>query len=86
MFTAKRKEAYLRLHPETAAGLAGAEAKHGRAVDNLSFAQDQAEKTGVDPRTVRRNAERGEKISNAALAMVKGTPLDTGARVKSAPF
>jgi ParB family chromosome partitioning protein len=78
MFTAKRKEAYLRMHPETAAGVAGAEAKHGRADDKLSFADDQAEKTGVDKRTVQRTAERGEKITTAALAMVKNTELDTG--------
>lgn len=78
MFTAKRKEAYLRKYPETAHGAIG----NGRSrVDNLStrsFADDQAEKTGVDARTVRRSAERGEKVTTAALAMVKGTKLDTG--------
>jgi ParB family chromosome partitioning protein len=79
MFTAKRKEAYLRLHPETAAGVAGAQAKHKTcATDNLSFADDQAAKTGKDARSVRRDAERGEKVTPAALAMVKGTALDTG--------
>ncbi|WP_412505323.1 hypothetical protein [Roseovarius sp. SYSU LYC5161] len=35
-----------------------------------SFDKDQADKTGVDARTVRRNAERGEKVTPAALAMV----------------
>jgi ParB family chromosome partitioning protein len=84
-FTRARKEAYLRKHPETAAGVAqanGMNRKLGNNVaDNLSatsFDNDQAEKTGVDPRTVRRNADRGEKITPAALAMVKGTKLDTG--------
>lgn len=76
-FTNRRKEAYEALHPE---------AKHGGdrksdQVDNLStrsFAADQAEATGVDERTVRRDASRGEHISDEALFAVKGTPLDTG--------
>lgn len=73
-FTAKRKDAYLRKHPETG---------HGKASPNKecnlhSFDRDQAEKTGVDSSTVRRNADRGEKVTPAALAMVKGTKLDTG--------
>ena len=67
-----------RLHPQTAHGVAGAEARHGRADDKLSFAADQASKTGENERTVQRNAERGEKINPSALALVKGTALDTG--------
>jgi ParB family chromosome partitioning protein len=79
MFTAKRKEAYLRLHPETAAGVAGAQAKHKKcANEKSSFADDQAAKTGTTTRKVQIDAERGEKVTPAALAMVKGTPLDTG--------
>lgn len=35
--------------------------------DKLSFADDQADKTGVDKRTDQRNAERGEKITLVAL-------------------
>lgn len=78
MFTVKRKEAYLRKHPETAAHVAGGKARQGSADDKLSFADDQAAKTGENKRTVERNAERGEKIAPAALAMVKGTRLDKG--------
>lgn len=76
MFTAKRKEAYLRKYPETANG----RNQHDRVgeVCQPSFADDQSEKTGVSARTVRQNAERGEKVTTAALAMVKGTKLDTG--------
>ena len=77
-FTAARKKAYLAKHPETAAGVAGGKARQGSADDNLSFADDQSSKTGEDKRTVQRNAERGEKVTPAALAMVKGTKLDTG--------
>lgn len=77
MFTAKRKEAYMRKYPETANG----RNQHDRVgeVCQPSFADDQSEKTGVSARTVRQNAERGEKVTTAALAMVKGTKLDTGA-------
>jgi ParB family transcriptional regulator, chromosome partitioning protein len=84
MFTAKRKEAYLRLHPETAAGVSGGKVKPGNKITNdklssvPSFADDQAAKTGVDKRTVQRNAGRGEMITAAALALIKGTALDTG--------
>lgn len=91
MFTAARKEAYLRLHPETAAGVAGANARHCSAMANsaiASFADDQSAKTGMAARTVRQNAERGEKIDAAALALVKGTDLDTGVfldRLKKMP-
>ena len=78
MFTAKRKDAYLNKHPETAHGAN----QHTRGEENFStpdFATDTAAKTGVTARKVRMDAERGEKVTPAALAMVKGTSLDTGA-------
>lgn len=76
-FTARRKDAYEALHPE---------AKHGgdRRSDQVaefatrSFAQDQAAVTGSAERTVRLDAERGQKIAEQALDLIKGTPLDTG--------
>lgn len=77
-FTARRKEAYEAKHPETVRGVAGAEAKHGRASDNLSFAEDTAKATGQDKRTVQRDAQRGMKITDKALAVLKGSTLDTG--------
>lgn len=73
--TARRKLIYLELHPETAHG------GDRYQVDNLStcsFADATAEATGKDARTVRRDAERGEKISEDVLGMVRGTPLDKG--------
>lgn len=77
-FTKRRKEAYEALHPES---------KHGgdRKSDQVansatrSFADDQAEKTGAAARTVRLDAERGERVEDAALDIIKGTKLDTGA-------
>lgn len=76
--TARRKAIYLELHPETAQGIAGAEAKHGRASDNLSFAEETAAAIGKDKRTVQRDAERGEKVIPEVMEMIKGTRLDTG--------
>ena len=78
--TARRKAIYLELHPETGAGVAGA---HGRwnATDNLStasFAAETAKAIGKDERTVRRDAERGEKVIDAAINIIRGTSLDTG--------
>lgn len=62
--TARRKAIYLELHPETAAHVAGG--KGNATADNLSavpsFAAETAAATGKDERTVRRDAERGEKV------------------------
>lgn len=72
--TARRKAIYLELHPETG---------HGKASpskdDKLSsFAAATAEATGKTERTVQRDAERGEKVCEEALNLVRGTALDTG--------
>lgn len=78
--TARRKAIYLEMHPQTAAGSAGAEARWN-ATDNLStasFASETAKATGKDERSVRRDAARGENIIDAALDVIRGTALDTG--------
>lgn len=80
-FTARRKEAYIALHPEAAQGVAGATAKHSPATAKLavaSFAEDQAAKTGQSARAVSRDAERGTKVCKEALDVLKGTKADTG--------
>lgn len=88
--TARRKAIYLELHPETAAGNAGAEARWN-AMDNLStasFSAETAKATGKDERTIRRDAERGEKVAPEAMNKIAGTKLDTGAyldRIKNLP-
>ena len=77
--TARRKAIYLELHPETAK-----EAFKGNqhvATDNLSvasFAVETAAATGKDERTVRRDAERGEKVIPEVIDLITGTKLDTG--------
>lgn len=72
-FTKRRKEAYEALHPET---------KNGRNqhtdAGTPAFDAAQAAATGAAPRTIRLDAERGEKIADKALDAVKGTKLDTG--------
>lgn len=86
-FTKRRKEAYEALHPETRHG-GDRKSDQADKLSTRSFAEDQAEVTGVDPRTVRRDAERGEKVDDAALDLVKNTKLDTGAyldRLKTVP-
>lgn len=76
--TARRKAIYLELHPETARGVAGGNAWQGLATDNLSFADATASEVGRDTRTIQRDAERGEKVCDEALSLVKGTELDIG--------
>lgn len=78
--TARRKAIYIEMHPETAAGVAGADARWN-ATDNLStasFAADTAKAIGKDERTVRRDAERGEKVIPEALELIRDTALDKG--------
>lgn len=79
LFTNRRKEAYLALHPETANG---GDRKSDRKDCELNevprFTADTAAKTGNSERKVQLDAERGEKIGVAALAMLRGTALDTG--------
>jgi len=90
MFTRRRKDIYLALYPETRQHVAGGKARQGAATDNLSvaadtaardnlsFAADTAAKTGVDERTVRRDAARGERLGDEVLEQVRGTDLDKG--------
>lgn len=74
-FTKRRKEAYEALHPETKHGAN----QHSRPDEPAqSFASATAEAIGVDERTVRRDADRGDKIDDKALAAVRGSGLDTG--------
>jgi hypothetical protein len=45
----------------------------------VRFTADTASATGKSERAIQRDAERGEKVCEAALNMVRGTALDTGA-------
>lgn len=79
--TARRKAIYLELHPETAPVTQRGGPGRGKTTDNLSavsFATETAIATGKDERTVRRDAERGEKVIDEVLDLIRGTKLDTG--------
>jgi ParB family chromosome partitioning protein len=71
-FLAHRQKVYVRLHPETAQGKAGAE---GRWMQRnfSSFASETAEKAGVSPRYIRRLIARHTKIPEGVRALIVGT-------------
>ncbi|SBW09274.1 putative ParB domain-containing protein nuclease [uncultured Alphaproteobacteria bacterium] len=77
VFLAERQRVYEELHPETKAGVAGAEAKHGRANDIVSFASDAAQKCGLTPRTIQRAVQIANGLTLATRQRVSGTPLAT---------
>jgi N6-adenosine-specific RNA methylase IME4 len=75
---ARRKELYLKLHPETGLGATG----KGRAKvcqngePNERYTKNTAQQTGQSERTVQRAVARGEKIVN--IGDLVGTSLDKG--------
>ncbi|KRA05391.1 hypothetical protein ASD74_02525 [Rhizobium sp. Root564] len=81
LFLARRKEIYLVKHPGTAHG---GDRRSSGQIDHLNsdapkrFTAATAEATGQDERTIRRDVERGEKISVKALQVLRGTRHDKG--------
>lgn len=84
MFTARRKELYEALHPET---VREATLKQGDASPSRKFCEtgkadrftaDTAAKTGASERKVQLDAERGEKVCAEAIDKLTGTHLDKG--------
>lgn len=77
--TSRRKAIYEELHPETAhGGDRGASRQVGDLNDAERFSTETAAATGRSERSIQRDAERGERISERALSMVAGSHLDTG--------
>lgn len=76
-FMMTRKQAYEELHPEARQGGNWQSGQFGHT-EVLGFVKDTAAKTGMSERAVRRHAERGMKITEKALATLRGTTLDTG--------
>lgn len=76
--TARRKAIYLRRHPETGHGGDRRSDQVDKNVHLKSFATATAAATGKHEKAIRRDAERGEKVCEQALALVRGTELDTG--------
>lgn len=81
-FTRRRKAAYEALHPDTVHGAVGNGREKSRQLCDSTpaprFTADTAARTGQSERAVQLAAERGEKVSDDALGMIKGTRLDTG--------
>lgn len=69
------QQVYERLHPEVKAGVAGAKAKHGSASDNLSFAENAAESTGLDKRSIQRAVAIWKGLSVSSRQRCAGTWL-----------
>lgn len=76
--TARRKAIYLEMHPNTAQHVAGGHGRSNPASENISFAAETAKVTGQNERTVQLHAERGEKVIDEVLDLIRGTRLDTG--------
>lgn len=74
--TARRKVIYEAQNPEAANGTN----QHSRVgkVCQPNFAEATASATGQSDRKVRLDAERGEKVSPEAIAIIQGTKLDKG--------
>jgi ParB-like chromosome segregation protein Spo0J len=82
--TARRKAIYEELHPETRPTSDGGGGRNNATRRQLGddiasrFTSDAAASIGKSERVIQRDAERGEKISEEALRLVKGTRLDKG--------
>lgn len=79
--TARRKEIYLELHPDTAWGQPTVSRQVGAPRQKSTtdaFHIDTAAKSGKSARAVQRDAERGEKIVPEVLDRIAGTRLDQG--------
>lgn len=81
LFTSRRKDAYEALHPETKNGgdRRGPDRQVGELKEADRFTADTAAKTGQSERSIQRDAERGSRISEKALAALIHTKLDNGA-------
>lgn len=71
----RRKEIYESLHPETKRG--GDRSKRTKCPFDTakSFADDTAEKWGVDPRTVRREIQTAKNLTSEAKEIIKGAKV-----------
>jgi ParB family transcriptional regulator, chromosome partitioning protein len=71
---AKRKAAYEKLHPETKRGVAGALARHGVQVTEMSFADYVAKVIGITPRQSSRIIAAGEALSDQHAQALTNAP------------
>lgn len=73
VFLAERKRVYEKLHPETKAGVAGANARWN-ASDIVSFASATAEKFGVSKRQIERLVAIGGRLGADEIDLLRGSP------------
>lgn len=71
---AVRHDAYVKLHPGTAQGVAGAHAKHGLQRTEMSFADFVGAVMGVTPRQVRRIVSAGRVLAPDQAAALEDAP------------
>jgi ParB family chromosome partitioning protein len=79
--TARRKAIYEALHPATSHGgdhMSSKSQSLRLASAPERFTENTAKATGKSERLVQLNAERGEKVIDEALDLIRGTELDTG--------
>lgn len=81
LLTARRKQIYEKLHPETRHGSPGVSRQVGDTrgrTDADRFSEAQARATGRSERAVQRAAARGEALLPQELKLISGTALDKG--------
>lgn len=71
---ARRKAAFLELHPEKAQGVAGGLARHGEASDIMSFAEFMGAVLGVSKRQVQRIVSAGERLDPRDVGLLRQAP------------
>lgn len=69
-----RHEAYVKLHPETAAGMAGGLARQGQQGKNSSFAEFVAEARGLTKRRVRQIIQAGRNLTAKEASILEQAP------------
>jgi hypothetical protein len=74
---ARRKAIYQELNPETRRG-GDRRSSKAQVGSKKSFASATASATGRSTTAVNRAVTRGDKIADEVLAMVQGTPIETG--------
>lgn len=86
--TARRKDVYLKLHPETALGTNQHNSLRQVGEPSERFTAEITATSGRSEHAVQRDNDRGEKVADAALSKTAGTPLDSRAyldRLKDVP-
>lgn len=71
---ARRKAAFLELHPEKAQGVAGGLARHGGTSDIMSFAEFMGAVLGVSKRQIQRIVAAGENLDPRDVAILRQAP------------